>query len=62
MTKEFEKLFSIAQGLANKKILTEYAHYGKVSCALETDKHNIYTGISLSTLSGVDDPCVTRYV
>lgn len=52
MTKEFEKLFFIAQELSNKIILTEYAHYGKVACALETDKHNIYTGISLSTSSG----------
>jgi Cytidine deaminase len=47
MNEKFKNLYETAKNFSEKKILTEYAHYGKVACALETEKGSIYTGISL---------------
>ena len=43
MDKDFEKLIDETRKIAGKKILSEYASYGHVGCALMTDKGNIYT-------------------
>lgn len=49
MDKDFEKLIDEARKIAGKKILSEYASYGHVGCALMTDKGNIYTGICIDS-------------
>lgn len=49
MDKDFEKLIDEARKIAEKKILSEYASYGHVGCALMTDKGNIYTGICIDS-------------
>lgn len=49
MDKDFEKLIDEAKKIAGKKILSEYASYGHVDCALMTDKGNIYTGICIDS-------------
>lgn len=49
MDKDFEKLINEARKIAGKKILSEYASYGHVGCALMTDKGRIYTGICIDS-------------
>lgn len=49
MDKDFEKLIDEARKIVGKKVLSEYASYGHVGCALMTDKGNIYTGICIDS-------------
>lgn len=47
MNEKFKTLYEMATEISGKRKLTEYAHCGKVACALETDEGMFYTGISL---------------
>ncbi len=49
MDEEFEKLLQEAKKYANKRILSEYAYCGHVSCALMSKTGKIYTGININS-------------
>ncbi len=49
MDKDFERLLVEAKKYARKRILSEYAYCGHVSCALMSSKGNIYTGININS-------------
>ena len=49
MDKEFKILLDEAKKYAKKRILSDYTYCGHVSCALMTEKGNIYTGININS-------------
>lgn len=49
MDKEFEKLVQEAKKYSKKRILSEYAYCGHVSCALMSKTGKIYTGIRINS-------------
>ena len=49
MDKEFEKLLQEAKKYSKKRILSEYAYCGHVSCALMSKTGKIYTGININS-------------
>lgn len=50
MQSDFEKLYSIAKTIAQKKQLTKSTSTGRVGVALLSSNNNIYTGICLETI------------
>lgn len=49
MDEEFEILLQEARKYAKKRILSEYAYCGHVSCALMSSTGKIYTGININS-------------
>ena len=49
MDEEFEILLQEARKYAKKRILSEYAYCGHVSCALMSSTGKIYTGINITS-------------
>jgi len=49
MDEDFKKLLEEAKKYAKKRVLSEYAYCGHVTCALMSGKGNIYSGININS-------------